>query len=290
MLLKDACMRSGGGAVPGRGGEGRENLEDTTHRRLVAKSLARQFSDEVESACSPFQFALSTRAGTDCVGHAIRAPTDANPLCFGQSDFGHPYLTDFGQFRLWSNRHWPKKVDRLWATLIDRLWPKLGWPTLAKPTLANFTVSVFSCFSKKTEQRKNMEEQAPFWAPKGGTPKGGAPKSGGPEAAGVSQDNPRAQTCTFKGSGLQKQNSMRRHPERHKKNEMVAGGKKRAKFWLSGGRWSRQPQPQQRETQKKWGPERPAPSPKQGLGFGSLGVGYNNTQQHKTTTQQQQMT
>ena len=36
-------------------------------RRLVAKSLARQFSDEVESACSPFQFALSTRAGTDCV-------------------------------------------------------------------------------------------------------------------------------------------------------------------------------------------------------------------------------
>ena len=30
-------------------------------------------------ACSPFQFALSTRAGTDCVGHVIRALTDANP-------------------------------------------------------------------------------------------------------------------------------------------------------------------------------------------------------------------
>ena len=53
----------------------------TSFRHLVAKSLARQFSDEVESACSPFQFALSTRAGTDCVGHAIRAATDANPLC-----------------------------------------------------------------------------------------------------------------------------------------------------------------------------------------------------------------
>ena len=41
--------------------------------------------------------------------------------------------------------------------------------------------------------------------------------------------SPRAQTCTFKGSGLQKhhQNSTRRHPERHKKSEMVAGeGKK----------------------------------------------------------------
>ena len=44
--------------------------------------------------------------------------------------------------------------------------------------------------------------------------------------------HPRVQTCTFKGSGLQKhQNSTRRHPERHKKSEMVAGeGKKSAKF------------------------------------------------------------
>ena len=46
----------------------------TTFRRLVAKVLARQFGLEV-----PFQFALSTRAGTDCVGHAIRAITDQNP-------------------------------------------------------------------------------------------------------------------------------------------------------------------------------------------------------------------
>ena len=48
-------------------------------RRLVAKCLARQFGKTVESVCSPFQFALSTRAGTDCVGHDIRALTDANP-------------------------------------------------------------------------------------------------------------------------------------------------------------------------------------------------------------------
>ena len=44
-----------------------------------------------------------------------------------------------------------------------------------------------------------------------------------------------------------------------------------------------QPQPQQRQTQNKWGPEGPARSPKQGLGFGSLGVGHNNTRQHTTT-------
>ena len=47
--------------------------------RLVAKTLARQFMNEVDRACSPFQFALSTRAGVDCVGHAVRAATDADP-------------------------------------------------------------------------------------------------------------------------------------------------------------------------------------------------------------------
>ena len=50
----------------------------TSFRRLVAKTLARQFSKQVETTCAPFQFALSTRAGTDCVGHAIRALTDAD--------------------------------------------------------------------------------------------------------------------------------------------------------------------------------------------------------------------
>ena len=50
----------------------------TVFRRLVAKTLAKQFMKEVEHACSPFQFALSTRAGVDCVGHAVRVATDAD--------------------------------------------------------------------------------------------------------------------------------------------------------------------------------------------------------------------
>ena len=33
---------------------------------------------EVEKACSPFQFPLSTRAGVDCVGHAVRVATEAD--------------------------------------------------------------------------------------------------------------------------------------------------------------------------------------------------------------------
>ena len=48
-------------------------------RRLVARTLAKQFMAVFESECAPFQYALSTRAGTDCVGHMLRAATDADP-------------------------------------------------------------------------------------------------------------------------------------------------------------------------------------------------------------------
>jgi len=51
----------------------------TALRRLVARTLARQFGHEVEAACAPYQFALSTRAGTDCVGHMARVLTDSRP-------------------------------------------------------------------------------------------------------------------------------------------------------------------------------------------------------------------
>ena len=47
--------------------------------RLLARKLAKQFREVFEAECTPFQCALSTRAGTDCVGHMLRAATDANP-------------------------------------------------------------------------------------------------------------------------------------------------------------------------------------------------------------------
>ena len=46
---------------------------------MVARILARLFVQEFESECAPFQCALSTRAGTDRVGHFLRAATNANP-------------------------------------------------------------------------------------------------------------------------------------------------------------------------------------------------------------------
>ena len=50
-----------------------------TFRRVVAKTLAQQYAHEFDEACSPYQFALSTRAGTDCVGHALREISSQHP-------------------------------------------------------------------------------------------------------------------------------------------------------------------------------------------------------------------
>lgn len=47
-------------------------------RRLVARTAAQQISDEVEAATAPFQYALSTRAGTECVSHILQATTDSD--------------------------------------------------------------------------------------------------------------------------------------------------------------------------------------------------------------------
>ena len=47
-------------------------------RRIVARTIAQQIGKEVEEATSPYQFALSTRAGTECVGHALQAKTALN--------------------------------------------------------------------------------------------------------------------------------------------------------------------------------------------------------------------
>ena len=59
-------------ALKKRDGGVRGIATGTVFRRLVAKTLARQFGGEVEASCSPFQFALTTRAGVDCVGHVVR--------------------------------------------------------------------------------------------------------------------------------------------------------------------------------------------------------------------------
>ena len=47
-----------------------------TFRRLVARTIAQQVSQAVEVATAPFQYALRTRAGCECVSHVFQTLTD----------------------------------------------------------------------------------------------------------------------------------------------------------------------------------------------------------------------
>ena len=48
-------------------------------RRLVARTIAQQLSSTVEQATAPFQHALSTKVGGECIAHALQALTDLDP-------------------------------------------------------------------------------------------------------------------------------------------------------------------------------------------------------------------
>ena len=45
-------------------------------RRLIARSIAKQMAKSVEAVTAPFQFALSTKVGCECVAHILQTLTD----------------------------------------------------------------------------------------------------------------------------------------------------------------------------------------------------------------------
>ena len=48
-------------------------------RRLVARTMAQQLSTTVETATDPHHHAMFTRAGTECVAHALQVLTELDP-------------------------------------------------------------------------------------------------------------------------------------------------------------------------------------------------------------------
>ena len=48
-------------------------------RRLVARTISKQISEKVEVATAPFQNALKTKAGCECVAHVLQTLTDLDP-------------------------------------------------------------------------------------------------------------------------------------------------------------------------------------------------------------------
>ena len=47
-------------------------------RRVVAKTIAQQIGDQVEKVTAPPQFALNTRAGSECLAHTLRTLSELN--------------------------------------------------------------------------------------------------------------------------------------------------------------------------------------------------------------------
>ena len=45
-------------------------------RRLVARTMAKQIAKKAEKATAPFQYALTTKAGCECVAHILQTITD----------------------------------------------------------------------------------------------------------------------------------------------------------------------------------------------------------------------
>ena len=45
----------------------------------VARTIAQQLGKAVESVTAPFQYALATRAGGECIAHALQALSEVNP-------------------------------------------------------------------------------------------------------------------------------------------------------------------------------------------------------------------
>ncbi len=80
--IADAFMSARMTALLKNNGRVRGIATGTAFRRLVAGCVARTIGPSVEDACKPYQYALSTRAGTECVGHLFRAATDMDgDLC-----------------------------------------------------------------------------------------------------------------------------------------------------------------------------------------------------------------
>ena len=48
-------------------------------RRLVSRTMAQQLGTVVESATAPYQYALRTRAGCECIAHALQGLCDVDP-------------------------------------------------------------------------------------------------------------------------------------------------------------------------------------------------------------------
>ena len=134
----------------------------------VTVSLRKPSSPRVRRASCRTHF-FHNNIGDGILPQALHGGTHAVHTAdadFGQSDFGHPCLTDFGQSNFGQTDYGQKKLTDFEQTDFGQ-----PWLTLAKPTLAKIGVSVFSLFlitENNKMKKQSMEEQTPEgWGPEG---------------------------------------------------------------------------------------------------------------------------
>ena len=66
-------------ALRKKGGGVRGIVAGEAIRRLTARTIAKQLGPAVKEATAPFQYALSTRSGCECVAHVLQALTELDP-------------------------------------------------------------------------------------------------------------------------------------------------------------------------------------------------------------------
>ena len=95
-------------------------------RRLVAKTMAKQFMARFETATKPFQYALATRAGCESIAHAVQVACDRDPRATVLSFDG------VGAFDLISRRAMVSAVHRMpdGDTLLPFILQFCGHPYL----------------------------------------------------------------------------------------------------------------------------------------------------------------
>ena len=81
-------------------------------RRLVARTNAKQLGEQVESATSPFQYALSTRAGCECVVHVLQGICELDPTTTITSIDGISALDLLSRRAMLSGLHWLEVGNR----------------------------------------------------------------------------------------------------------------------------------------------------------------------------------
>ena len=65
-------------ALSKRDGGVREIVVGDILRRLVARTIAKQIAKKVEETTAPFQYALTTKGGCECVAHILQTLTEFN--------------------------------------------------------------------------------------------------------------------------------------------------------------------------------------------------------------------